>query len=395
MSSVSSTTKITASTSLTHRLKKFSDAFVSIQLEKNPYRDLMLNEFIKQRETKGLMLSNPVEMEKLKRNLMNDYANNLNKRIVQYSLRSQLITLYYSITKILEHFPNTRDNHFVFGEPYEKRSQLTPKTSEFEDQNKKVVITDENMDYLKPDARSFKKRPRKLLSDDGERVLNIWFIPHYTDLLTMYKKNRTDEFSVRTLTYCARILACLNDILHFMFANACMNIAVNSSASTDSSTASIRKKIDFSSWENSGGLDTELNEIQQEMFQLADPCNPEQVIELLELKRSSLFLQYDCAIQFAVRSIFLANGNGEAFRMVSENMHFALRFLNDVCEDTCENVYLDVPDPLDARDALSSQIMPWRSISARNGPFPMQYWPWFLIEPNVTLCVTGLKDIDK
>lgn len=95
-----------------------------------------------------------------------------------------------------------------------------------------------------------------------------------------------------------------------------MNIAVNSSAATDSSTAQIRKKLDFSSWENAGGLDTELNEIQLEMNQLNDPCDPEQVVELLELKRSSMLLQYDCAIRFAVRDIFLANGNTEAFKVL-------------------------------------------------------------------------------
>ena len=141
----------------------------------------MLNEFIKQREQKGLLLTNPIEMEKLKRNLMNEYANKLNVRILQYSLRSQLITLYYSIAKMLENFPSTRDNHFVFGEPNEKRTQQTnSKQAEFAallaGEEGKIVITDENMDYIKPDARTFKKRPRKLLSDDGERLLNIWYI---------------------------------------------------------------------------------------------------------------------------------------------------------------------------------------------------------------------------
>lgn len=150
----------------------------------------MLNDFIKQKETKALIMSNPIEMEKLKRSLMNDYANKFNLRVIQYSLRAQLIALYYSISKILENFPNTRDNHFVFGEPYEKRQQANTRAldTNMDTSEKKPIITDEIIDYLKPDARTFKKRPRKLLSDDGERVLNLWFIPHYTDLLVMYKK---------------------------------------------------------------------------------------------------------------------------------------------------------------------------------------------------------------
>ena len=51
------------------------------------------------------------------------------------------------------------------------------------------------------------------------------------------------------------------------------------------------------------------------MNALLDPCDPEQVVELLELKRSSLIMQYDCALRYAVRDIFLANGNEEAFRV--------------------------------------------------------------------------------
>lgn len=277
----------------------------------------MLNDFIKNRETKGLLLSNPLESEKLKRNLMNNFANKFSERVIQYSLRAQLITLYYSITKILENFPNTRDNHFVFGEPNEKRNLISNRKLENNDESseKKPVVTDETIDFLKPDARTFKKRPRKLLSDDGERVLNLWFIPHYTDLLIMYKKNCTNEQCINALKYSVRIIGAFNDILNFLYANACMNIAVNSSAATDSSTAQIRKKLDFTSWENSGGLDTELNEIQLEMNQLNDPCDPAQVAELLELKRSSMFLQYDCAIRFAVRDIFLANGNIDAYKV--------------------------------------------------------------------------------
>lgn len=329
----------------------------------------MLNEFLKQREIKGQLLSNPVEMEKLKRNLMNEYANKMNTRIVQYSLRSQLLLLYYSITKLLENFPNTRDNHFVFGEPHEKRTQqTTSKQAEFDAANgeeRKVVITDETMDYIKPDARTFKKRPRKLMSDDGERVLNIWFIPHYTDLLILYKKSFSDEACTKILRHSVRILTALNDILHFLYANACINISVTSSASTSESTSQIRRKIDFTTWENAGGLDTELNEIQQEMNQLSDSCEPEQVIELLELKRSSMLLQYDCGIRFAVRSIFLANGNTETCRAITENMYFSLRFFSDYAEDTSENVYLGLPDPLDAREHYATQLMPWRAFASR------------------------------
>jgi hypothetical protein len=257
-------------------------------------------------------------MEKLKRNLMNVYADSFGQRVIQYSLRAQLISLYYSITKLLENFPNTRDNHFIFGEPYEKRNQMALANAKALEQggeaSDKPLVTDETADFIMPDARMFKKRPRKLLSDDGERVLNLWFIPHFTDILSLFKKKYSDESSIKALRNSVRIMSAFNDILYFLYANACMNIAVNSSTSTDMSTT--RRKIDFTSWENAGGLDTELNEIQLEMNQLSDPCDPEQVIELLEMKRSSMLLQYDCAIRFSVRDIFLAHGNEEAYNVI-------------------------------------------------------------------------------
>lgn len=84
--------------------------------------------------------------------------------------------------------------------------------------------------------------------------------------------------------------------------------------------------------------------------------------------------------------------------------------------DSHNSVYFDLPEILDARDSVSKELFPWRtSISKflffylfyldwfyiiiylflRNGPFPLKYWPWYLIEPNVSLCLQGLNDIDK
>jgi hypothetical protein len=311
------------------RLKKFSESFVSIQIEKNQFRDLLINDFIRQKQQKGnLILSNPNEMEKLKRKLFNDFASRFTMRICQYSMRTQLIALYYSISKLLENFPNTRENHFVFGEAFEKRNKKkSAKTNPNQETDEIVTngnghenIDDENIDYIKPDAQLFKKRPRKLLSDDGERLLNLWFIPHYTEILTLFKR-RNDEFSCKTLKLCVRIIGALNEILHFIYAMACINVSVVSSASATSpnadgsSTSHFRRKIDFSTWENSGGLESELTEIQLEMNQLSDPCDPEQVADLLETKRNSLFLQFDCAVRYSVQKLFLANSSIETFKV--------------------------------------------------------------------------------
>ena len=48
---------------------------------------------------------------------------------------------------------------------------------------------------------------------------------------------------------------------------------------------------------------------------------------------------------------------------ITENMHFPLQFLSDYAVDTCDNVYMGVPEPLDHR--LATQLMPWRAFMAK------------------------------
>jgi hypothetical protein len=141
------------------------------------------------------------------------------------------------VARLLDNFPHTRDSHFTFGEAHESRDQvrLTESGTLAE-----VAVTDENVDFLRPEARQFKKRPRKMLSDDGERVLNVWFIPHFTEVLSMYKK-RTDTFCCKVLRHCVRIVAAMNDILHYIHACACMQIAVTHGSSNQASTANVSR----------------------------------------------------------------------------------------------------------------------------------------------------------
>ena len=42
--------------------------------------------------------------------------------------------------------------------------------------------------HLKPYffTRQFRPRPRRLLSSDGKSLLNLWFIPHYTEVKEEY-----------------------------------------------------------------------------------------------------------------------------------------------------------------------------------------------------------------
>lgn len=46
-------------------------------------------------------------------------------------------------------------------------------------------------------------------------------------------------------------------------------------------------------------------------------------------------------------------------------MHFSLKYLSDMPLDTCENTYLNLPEPLDPRDYISDKLLPWRTFISK------------------------------
>ena len=56
-----------------------------------------------------------------------------------------------------------------------------------------------------------------MLTEDGQHVLNIWFIPHYTEVLGLFR--RLDDRVARTaLGHYAKIAGSLHDILQYLCA---------------------------------------------------------------------------------------------------------------------------------------------------------------------------------
>ncbi len=125
--------------------------------------------------------------------------------------------------------------------------------------------------------------------------------------MVLFKK-QPDDVSLKALKDSVRIISALNDILNLIYTNACLTSGSNTSLKT-------KKRVDFSSWENTGGIGSELNEIQHELNSLDDPCDPDQVSKLLEAKRNTLILQYECAIRHSVREVFVINGSYSAFKV--------------------------------------------------------------------------------
>ncbi|XP_012939634.1 uncharacterized protein LOC101845475 [Aplysia californica] len=358
--------KLSSDTSKSH---KAPEAFFSLQLEKTPSRDLMLNEFVTRKQQMGSVLRNPDELERVKRKLLSDFCHRFHLRVAQASMRAQLLAYYTSILTILEAFPSLRESYFVMGEPNEKKSK------------------EDCLDGLSPDPRLLKKRPRRLLSEDGQHVLNLWFIPHHTEVLVMFK-TLDDDSCARAMSFALSIVAALHDMLQYLSAHAKLG---SSHARMGS------QKVEFVSadWGGTEGIGSELRDIQKQIQNLPEPTDPQLVLDLLNLRRDVMFLEFDTAVRTCMADTFLSTGNMQAYESIVNNAHYALSMLSRVQRPSLSATYLTIPEPLEARDLKAKQLFPWRCFLGQNGPYPIAFWQWFKIESYVSLCLAGLKDVDR
>lgn len=140
---------------------------------------------------------------------------------------------------------------------------------------------------------------------------------------------------------------------------------------------------------------TVLRELQRQIDNLSDPSSPEMVAELLQRRREIMFLQFDVCMRHILLESFLGSANIEAYRCVTENMHFALTDISDAFQPSYLAIQLPVPEPMEARDKMAQERFPWRSMINDSGLFPLMYPPWYRIEYNLQLCMAGLRDVDR
>ncbi|XP_048257717.1 uncharacterized protein LOC124151794 isoform X2 [Haliotis rufescens] len=353
----------------TGKHRRSPEAFISMQLEKRPSRDLMLNDYIQKKQQMGTVLRNPEEQEKLKRRLISEYCMNFSQRVSQYSLRGQIIAYYNSVLRLLEDFPAVRDTYFMRGEVNEKKMDT------------------DDLKGMVPDAKVLKTRPRRLLSPDGRHVLNLWFIPHHTEVLIMFK-TMDDSECVRALQYTLAIVAAQHDMLHYLCAHSRLG-------SSHARLGSQKMEFVSADWGGTEGIGAELREIQKQINNLPDPTNPGTVVEFLTLRRDVMFLEFDTAVRHYMADTFLSTGNQQGFQAITENMYHALPALSNVQRTSLTSAYLSVPEPLEPRDLLARKLYPWRSFVCQNGPHPLMFWQWQQIDFHIQGCLAGLKDVDR
>ncbi|XP_039605696.1 uncharacterized protein si:ch73-242m19.1, partial [Polypterus senegalus] len=320
------------------------EAFVSVQLEKIGPRDVMLNTFITKKQMMGTIMKNPEEVEKVKRELIIEFCQKFNWRMSQYSLRSQIIEYYHNLWALLDDIPSIRDTHFMQGLPNEKKGDRDSEQG------------------LHSDPRLFQQRPRCLLSADGKMFLNLWFIPHFTDVLIMFK-SLEETACHRALQQTLQIVAAFHDIVSYVvgFAHLGSYSAVYTSRKHERLTAD---------WGGTEGIGAELQEIQKQIDALRDPTNPQEVSKLLQLRREVLFLQFDAAVQHLIREAFLSSGNIESYKAVTDNMSHALPDLSNSLISSIYSSQMNVPEPLFPSGSRAQQMYPWRTFLANHGEFP-------------------------
>ncbi|KAG2468403.1 CC162 protein, partial [Polypterus senegalus] len=342
------------------------EAFVSVQLEKIGPRDVMLNTFITKKQMMGTIMKNPEEVEKVKRELIIEFCQKFNWRMSQYSLRSQIIEYYHNLWALLDDIPSIRDTHFMQGLPNEKKGDRDSEQG------------------LHSDPRLFQQRPRCLLSADGKMFLNLWFIPHFTDVLIMFK-SLEETACHRALQQTLQIVAAFHDIVSYVvgFAHLGSYSAVYTSRKHERLTAD---------WGGTEGIGAELQEIQKQIDALRDPTNPQEVSKLLQLRREVLFLQFDAAVQHLIREAFLSSGNIESYKAVTDNMSHALPDLSNSLISSIYSSQMNVPEPLFPSGSRAQQMYPWRTFLANHGEFPYSMSNILPIEYNMQVCLCGLSE---
>ncbi|XP_033180902.1 uncharacterized protein LOC113127098 isoform X2 [Mastacembelus armatus] len=351
--------------------QRLMEAFVSIQLEKVGVRDEMLNSFVRQKQALGGLLKTPEEAAKIKRALIIDFLNKVNTQMAQYFERAQIVAYYYSLTSLLDGIPSICHSHFMIGQASELK-----------------VILDSGAD-LRPDPRTFKRRPEQLMSADGKTLLNLWFIPHFSEVLHMFKEQDVKACS-EAVHHTLQIVSALHDIIYYLVSFSSLGNTDDSCSCREGPSSCLT-----ADWGGSEGIGAELLEIQQQVDRLSNPSSPESVAHLLQLRRQVVLLQFDTAVRHLIREAFLSSGDVASCQSVSDNMATALPLLSDTVQTDVFSLSLPVPRPLETQSCQARMMYPWRSFIGCHGLFSLRVWDVPPIEYCMQLCLSGLSDCSR
>ncbi|CAF1110580.1 unnamed protein product [Rotaria sordida] len=368
------------------RRKIFRDNyFISIQFEKTPCRDRILNEFLRKRELKPLQYQQPREVEKLKRSLLNDFIDRVHQRNTLILIRLQIIQSYLSLTYLINQFPLTSRTHFIWSKPIPPPLPTTTVTSSSSnDQNDSATSSPVSTNTLT--MNGYQYRPKMMVNENGTDLANLWYIPSFIEQLTMFKnaKLNIDELQQR-LRNVLRIVSSLNDLIHIVVAYAQLN---NATANADQRFND--RTNDLSTFDQSGEFASELHEIQREI-DLSPSLSLSKIADLLETKRRLTIFQIYFSISYLIPNYFLNRKNQLAFNLVySRSKPILKQFISNY--DHLRPIYLILPDPLLPAQSSAKRFYPWTvheyqyNINSRR-----LWWPKYTLIDLIHVCLIGLK----
>lgn len=82
---------------------------------------------------------------------------------------------------------------------------------------------DDDAEMARTDPRKLRKRVRRVLSLDGTKFYNLWFIPHFLEVLFVFRQ-LDDEAATRALRSMCKLASALHDIVHYLIAFARLGI---------------------------------------------------------------------------------------------------------------------------------------------------------------------------
>ncbi|KAF0044021.1 hypothetical protein F2P81_003179 [Scophthalmus maximus] len=311
--------------------QRLTEAFVSVQREKVGLRDEMLHSFTKKRQAAGGLAQAPGEAAKIKRSLIIEFLQKFSTRISQYCVRAQIVAYYSSLSSLLDDTPSIRQSHFMTERAGEPR-----------------VVPDSGAD-LCPDP----SRPQRLLSADGQTLLDLWVVPPVCGVLHMFETLETSACAA-ALHHTLHIVSALHDVTCYLVSFSRLgNTEISRSGRRVQQQQQQQQQAPGSGlvadWGGTEGIGAELLEIQRQVDRLPDPSSPESVGRLLQLRRQVLLLRFDAAVRHLIREAFLSAGDVASYQSVSDNMAAALPLLSDSVQSDVFSLTLPVPPPLETR----------------------------------------------
>ena len=217
-----------------------------------------------------------------------------------------------------------------------------------EEEEDEEVFTDRNLAF----QSKLSKKPCRLLSMDGMKLENPWFIPHHSDIMEMLSEESMVS-QVKQLCTILDIAFAVHDIFMFFYAQARLSLG---------------KYEPYLPQHKSEGIASEMHKIQMQIENLRNSKSPRQVADLLSAWRSVLFSGYDYTMRYTAVNGLLLRKRISAFQILKADNQLGMQKFKHT-SDSVYSTYFTLPDLLD-NASLTKTLYPYRWYAHHYGPCP-------------------------